>query len=107
MSTKIERDEDGQFAKGQSGNPDGARLRKPKDLLTIDDLNLMHLKVANETVATRDGKPVTRYEQCLRSLASNEAANRLGKRDFVELTQSAAYHFRRKERQAATKGGRP
>lgn len=104
MSRKIRRDEDGQFAKGQSGNPDGARLRKPRTLLNLDDLYRTHLEVAGEIVATRGGKPVTLYEHCVRSLASSGATNRLGMRDFLDLTKSAAHFVEGQVRRQALKG---
>lgn len=93
MSRKIRRDPGGQFAAGQSGNPDGARLRKPRPLLTTTDLHRITLEVAGETAGLRDGKPVTRYENAIRSLLKGDSTNRLATRDFVEEAKSASYHF--------------
>lgn len=106
MSRKIKRDEGGQFAPGHSGNPDGARLRKPKALLTIADLHRIQLEVAGEIVGFKDGKPVTRYENCSRGMVTGGAANRLGSRDFIELTKSSAYFIEREERRRGFPGGR-
>lgn len=47
MSRKDNRDSNGQFAAGHSGNPDGARRRKPKALLTLDDIHTIQLSVAS------------------------------------------------------------
>jgi hypothetical protein len=103
MSKRIQRDANGQFASGQSGNPDGARLRKPRELLTLDDMNRIKLEVAGEIVARRKGKPVTRYENVYRSLLTGDSPSRLAKKDFLEGSQSATYHFARLGRQAPDK----
>jgi len=103
VTDRIKRDVGGQFAPGQSGNPDGARLRKPKELLTISDLHRIVLEVAAEVVGARGGKPVTRFENAARGLAKGEAASRLGTRDFMSLATSAAHHFAASERAEAQK----
>lgn len=103
MSNRIKRTEDGHFASGQSGNPEGARLRKPKELLTITDLHRIHLEVAAEIVGTINGKPITRYENALRSLAKGDTVNRLATKDLINLTQSSGHHFARLAREQALK----
>lgn len=100
MSRQIKRDEHGQFAPGQSGNPEGARQRRPKELLTADDLDRIQLEVASEVVSMRNGKSITRYKQLSLILASGKAANRLAARDFMEMTRSAAA---RRHREACRK----
>jgi hypothetical protein len=97
MSGRVDRDENGKFVPGQSGNPQGARLRQPKALLTVDDLQRIQLEVAGEIVGHRDGKPVTSYENAVRSLARPNSSNRLAARDHIELTKIAAYHFEQRE----------
>lgn len=59
MSGKINRNSSGQFASGQSGNPAGARLRRPKELLTDTDMHRIVLEVASEVVAAQGSRPVT------------------------------------------------
>lgn len=103
MNRKIERKAGGQFARGQSGNPDGSRLRRPKQLLTTTDLHRIALEVAGEPAGYRDGKPVSRYENTVRSLLKGDAPNRLAAKDFTELAKSASYHFDALERDAARK----
>ena len=106
MSREIERDTNGKFAPGQSGNPDGARLRKPRELLTVDDLQRIQLEIAAEVVGHRNGKPVTRFENAARNLAKGDGANRLALRDHIELTKGAAYYFNAVARRAANKARR-
>lgn len=102
MSDRIRRDANGHFASGQSGNPEGARLRKAKELLTIEDLHRIHLEVVGEIVGrTRSGKPVTRYENITRSLVKGEAGSRLAAKDTLELSQRAAWFFDAADRRAA------
>jgi hypothetical protein len=105
MNNRIRRNADGQFASGQSGNPAGARLRRPKRLLTITDLHRLQLEVAGEIVGMLNGKPITRFENALRSMAKGDPANRLAMKDFVEGTQRAAYSLAAAARREA--GGRP
>lgn len=107
MSRKIRRNAGGQFAGGQSGNPDGARLRKPRLLASLEDLCRIQLEVAGETVTIKDGKPVTRYEHCCRSLGSSGATNRLGMRDFLDQTKSAAHFLRNEDKRQTLNGRRP
>jgi hypothetical protein len=98
MSRRIKRDSNGQFAAGASGNPDGARRRKLKELLTVDRIDQIQLEIASEVVMTRNGKSVSRYEHLSLMLASGKAANRLAARDFMELTMSAAERREREKR---------
>ena len=95
MSRQIKRDGNGHFAAGASGNPDGARRRKPKELLTVDDFDRIILEVASEVVATRNGKPVTLFHHNARSLATGKTANRLASRDFMQIATSAAARLER------------
>lgn len=106
MSRRVQRGPNGKFAPGQSGNPDGARLRKPRELLTLTDLHRIQLEVAGEVIGHRDGKPVTRFENAVRSLAKGDGANRLALRDHIELTKSATHHLEAlARREAARKRG--
>lgn len=107
MSGRIKRDAGGQFAPGQSGNPDGARRRRPRELPTLTDLYRIHLEVAGEIIGTKDGKPVTRYENALRSLAKGDSANRLAAKGFLEECRRATYHFEMLARQEAARRPRP
>jgi hypothetical protein len=93
MSDRIKRDTSGHFALGQSGNPEGARRRKPRELITITDLQRIHLEVAGEIIGTKDGKPVTRYENAVRTLAKGDAANRLATKDFLDMSRQSGHHF--------------
>lgn len=103
MSKGGERDASGKFARGHSGNPAGARLRKPRALLTTTDLHRIQLEVAGEVIGRLNGKPVTRYENAVRSLARGDGENRLAARDHIELTKSATYHFEALKRADARK----
>lgn len=101
MSEQIRRTPGGQFATGQSGNSAGARLRKPDQLLTLRDILQTDLRVASEVVGFKDGKPVTRYENAVRTLAKGDSAYRLATRDFVEHTADAARDLEALERSEA------
>lgn len=102
MSADIERTTRGRFAAGQSGNPAGARARKPARLITTDDFHQMILEVASSpTQAPRHGKPgmMSLLEYNVSTLARGKAANRLASKDFIDLTWRAAYHFEQRERE--------
>lgn len=101
MNEQIRRRPGGQFAAGQSGNSAGTRLRKPDQLLTLKDLLETNLRMASEVVGFKDGKPVTRYENAVRTLAKGDSANRLATRDLVELSGDAARNLAALERSEA------
>lgn len=101
MTRQTGRDGDGRFAPGYSGNPDGARRRKPRELLTLTDVHRIVLEVAGEVIGHRNGKPVTRLENAIRCLATGQGENRLALRDHVEMTKSATHHFWAEERRKA------
>ena len=103
MSRKIKRDSNGQFAPGASGNPEGARRRKPEELITIEDIHRIALKVAAEPAGMRSGKPVSRLENAFLSLAKGDSGSRLASRDMIELTKTAASYF---DHQARSRGRR-
>ena len=97
----------GQFAAGHSGNPDGARRRKPKALLRIEDIHRIHLEVAGEIVGKREGKPVTRYEQIVRALAAGKAEQRLPLKDFMDDVRTSTHFFARQEQGRPNQGRKP
>ena len=102
MSRRVRRNADGQFAAGESGNPDGARLRKPRQVLTPTDLYQINMAVAGEVIGKLNGRPVTRYENVLRSLAKGDSLSRLAAKDFLEQVTSASHFLERAARRAAS-----
>ncbi len=100
MSDEIRRTRAGQFVKGQSGNTEGARSRRPKRLLTLTDINRTILEVAgSETKLSIENRlqTISMVERNAWVLASGKG-NRLAARDFLDLASRAGLHFERLER---------
>jgi hypothetical protein len=89
VSDDIRRRPTGQFQKGTSGNPQGARRRQPVPLLTREDLARTILKVASGKVTLSSGEKINRLEANVRSLATGAAKNRLSCKDFIALVSNA------------------
>lgn len=99
MSNSPDRAPGGRFAPGKSGNPNGAARRKPKPLLNVEACYRTILEVASsEAGATANGKPITVYEACVRSLASGRVPHRLAAKDLIDLTHTAAHALEARER---------
>lgn len=104
MSDDVQRTRAGQFAPGQSGNAAGARSRKPKQLMTLADINRAILKIADsETKMVIENKvqTINMLERNAWVLASGKG-NRLSAKDFVELVKSAGAHLDHLERYPPT-----
>lgn len=96
MTGHVERRPGGQFAKGQSGNPAGARKRRRKELPSLEDLHRTVLEVAVSPTRMSVGgsvREITYFEANVWGLASGKAANRLTSRDFVEMVKEASRFF--------------
>jgi hypothetical protein len=94
MSDDVARRNNGQFAKGQSGNTAGARTRKREQLMTAEDFHRTVLRVAaSKTQLKVEGqlRTVTLVEVNVWGLASGKAANRLAAKDMLDLTRNSAY----------------
>ena len=97
MSEDVQRPRGGQFVKGQSGNPEGARSRKQKQLLTIDDIHRVILQVAGSQTQMKiedKSQSITMLERAMWTLVWGKG-NRLAAKDVIELARSAGYHFDR------------
>jgi hypothetical protein len=102
MSDASDRAPGGRFAPGKSGNPRGAARRKPKPLLDVEACYRVILEVASSEAGTAaNGKPITVYEACVRSLASGRAPNRLAAKDLIDLTTTSAHTLENRERRRA------
>lgn len=102
MSDTSDRAPGGRFAPGKSGNPNGAARRKPKPLLDVEACYRTIIEVASSEAGTAaNGKPITVYEACVRSLASGRAPNRLAAKDLIDLTTTAAHALENRERRRA------
>ena len=102
MSDGVERRGNGRFAKGQSGNPEGARTRRRKELVNLEEINRTILRVAgSRTKMAIDGKiqDISLLEANVWGLASGKPLNRLASKDFVELTKNAGYYMDRLARE--------
>jgi hypothetical protein len=101
MSENVKRRTGGQFEKGQSGNPAGARTRKRKELRTVEDFHNMILRVAyspTEISINKVSHKVSLLEANIWQLFSGKAPNRLAAMDSIELAKSATYVLERAER---------
>ena len=110
MSDKVKRGNGGQFAPGQSGNPAGARRRRPgKKLLDYPNLHRIILEIgSSETEGTVNGKPtrITMFEAAVLRQAAGAAETRLVARDFIDLVKGSAawvYHEARREAERSKK----
>lgn len=100
MTDDIKRTRAGQFAPGQSGNAAGARSRRPKQVLELEDMDRLIVEIATApTTLTIENKvqTVTIFERNLWVLASGKGA-RLPARDFVFLSRDAAARIDYRER---------
>jgi len=96
---------DGRFESGVSGNTKGRPKSTRKELRTLADFDRVTLKVANQTmvVKTARGKEeiISRFEANLRALANGSAENRLGSKNYIQITrEAAAAETARRRRQA-------
>lgn len=104
MSDDVERGGSGRFAKGQSGNPQGARIRRRRELMSLEDIHRTILRVAaSPTQVVISGKThdVTMLEANFWGLASGKPSNRLASKDVIELATSAGQFMARLEREEA------
>lgn len=95
MSDNVQRTRAGQFAPGQSGNAAGARSRKPKQLMTLADINRTILEIAaSETKMVIENRvqTINMLERNAWVLASGKG-NRLSAKDFVDFVKSAGAHL--------------
>lgn len=102
MSEGAERRGNGQFVRGQSGNPEGARTRRRKELINSEDIARTILRVAgSRTQMAIAGKTqdISLLEANVWGLASGKPSNRLASKDFVELTKNAGYFMERLARE--------
>lgn len=98
MSDEVQRNRNGQFRPGTSGNAAGARLRQPKRLLTPADLDRIVLGIAaKEATVNVSGVPeqTNLYGAAVLQLASMKQGNRLAAKDFIEITNSSAFRAKR------------
>ncbi|UUL84082.1 DUF5681 domain-containing protein [Sphingomonas qomolangmaensis] len=101
MSGSVARGGNGRFAKGQSGNPEGARTRRRGELMNLEEINRTILRVfTSRTQMMIAGKPqdVTLLEANVWGLASGKPSNRLASKDVIELTKDAASFLEELER---------
>lgn len=100
MNDDVQRTRGGQFAPRQSGNAAGARSRKPKQLMTLADINRTILKIADsETKMVIENKvqTINMLERNAWVLAFGKG-NRLSAKDFVDFVKSAGAHLDSLER---------
>lgn len=100
MTGDNQRTRAGQFAPGHSGNAAGARSRKPKRLMTLEDIYRTILEIAaSDTKLANDTKVqrISILERNMWVLASGKG-NRLAAKDFMDLSRSAGAYFENRER---------
>ncbi len=92
MSDRVKRTIGGQFEKGQSGNPAGAGVRKPKPILSRHDIDLLILDVASRETQLRTDRgteTISLLEWNVRALGSGTRVG-TAPRAFIDLAKSAA-----------------
>ncbi|WP_022685337.1 DUF5681 domain-containing protein [Sphingomonas phyllosphaerae] len=109
MSDKVKRTSSGQFARGQSGNPAGARARKAP-IMTTADISRTLMNIANRKTQLRTERGIETVNMVERNALVLGSGSKVGTapRTFIELIKAAAMDLERrreKEEQKARGGG--
>ena len=94
MTDERTRKPNGRFAENRSGNPRGRPKARPRKLESPSDFRQAIIDIANQPVGVRRNngsvENVTLFQSQVMNIANENAKNRLGSKNFVELVQRAA-----------------